>query len=676
MAMPRGPCISLLPDMLRRALLPVVVSSLLLPAAAHADGGVPGRIAHISSPDGTPMGVHETALRAHEGIKVHPRQVPDPDTLARARDKKVTRVSYGYYPSWVQDLTTIRWDSLTHIAWFAVEMNADGGVVATNGWPDTETVEAAHAADVRVDLAFTLFSGSGIKTLVNDPGRRAAAIATMIEQMKAGGADGISVDYEGFIEGTRDGFVALIQELRAELDAQGLSEAEISLAGPAVDWGGEWDLGKLLESADWFFIMGYDYFWSGSGYAGPSGILRVSDSWAHAASWAALRSIATYNQLIPPERRQQIIYGVPYYGRQWSTVSGNLGAATLASIGSVTYSAARADIDGGLERLWDDGARTPWYKWQAGGTWHQVYYDDEQSLAHKYQLANDQDLGGIGIWALNYDSGYDELWNVLEEKLGPQLEHPEGHRLAPIAVDSFPFHDERDTSSGTSQYFNFYACAPEVPEYGKELVYEIDVCQTGKLTATVAPAAGVDIDVHLLSSLDEAGCVARDDLTVEVQIEPGRYWVVADTYVDGAVEREGAYGLDIDFVADPGSEGCVAPLVCEAGTCGCGEGEVACGGECVDVQDDANHCGDCDTACDSGESCVQGQCQIGGTAGVGGSGAGAGGSGNGADEDGADLSASCSCGVVGGDASRPAPWAIGLLAVAATRLRRRRGARV
>jgi hypothetical protein len=43
---------------------------------------------------------------------------------------------------------------------------------------------------------------------------------------------------------------------------------------------------------------------------------------------------------------------------------------------------------------------------------------------------------------------------------------------------------------------------------------------------------------------------ARDDLTVEVQIELGRSWIVADTYVDGAVERDGAYGLDIDFVAD------------------------------------------------------------------------------------------------------------------------------
>lgn len=650
--------------MLRRALLSALIASTLLAGTAHADGGAlaAGRI-----PDIAPgMGIHETALRAHRGVRVHPRQLPDAGALARARDKTVTRVSYGYYPSWVQDLTTIRWDALTHIAWFAVEMNQNGGVVATNGWPDAETVAAAHAADVRVDLAFTLFSGSGIKTLVNDPARRATAIATMIDQMKAGGADGISVDFEGFIDGTREGFVLLIQELRAALDAQGLTEAEISLAGPAVDWGGEWDLAKLLESADWFFIMGYDYFWSGSGYAGPSGILRVSDSWTHAASWAALRSIAAYNQLIPPERRQQIIYGVPYYGREWTTSSGNLAAATTSSIGSVTYSAARADIAGGLERLWDDGARTPWYKWQAGSTWHQVYYDDEESLGHKYQLANDQDLGGIGIWALNYDSGYDELWNVLQDKLGPQLEHPEGHRLAPIEVGAFPFHDARDTKAGTSQYFNFYGCAAETPEYGKELVYQVDVCQTGTLTATVTAADGADIDVHLLTSLDEAGCAARGDVTAEMQVEPGRYWVVADTFVDGTVEREGAYELDIDFVADPGSEGCEAPLVCEAGNCGCDAGQTACGGACVDLQSDAAHCGDCDTACASGQSCVAGECQ-GGGAGVGGSGAGAGagGSGDNAEDDGADVSASCSCRAAGGDARLTAPWALGLAALCA-----------
>lgn len=51
-----------------------------------------------------------------------------------------------------------------------------------------------------------------------------------------------------------------------------------------------------------------------------------------------------------------------------------------------------------------------------------------------------------------------------------------------------------------------------------------------------------------------------------------------------------------------GSGGGTEPDSCEAPL-------VACGDTCVDTRVDTAHCGECDRACDSGESCIQGSCR-------------------------------------------------------------------
>ncbi len=55
---------------------------------------------------------------------------------------------------------------------------------------------------------------------------------------------------------------------------------------------------------------------------------------------------------------------------------------------------------------------------------------------------------------------------------------------------------------------------------------------------------------------------------------------------------------------------CSAPLVCSAGACEdeCAAGTTDCGGECVDVEDDARHCGGCNMTCDREETCTAGAC--------------------------------------------------------------------
>lgn len=535
------------------------------PALAGPDREPPSPAPALLGPPGPSM--HQLELEAHRGEPPAIRVAPPPPTTAH---HALDRVVYGYYPYWVSDLASIRWSALTHLAWFSVELDVNGRVTAAHGWPDRTTVQAAHAAGVRVDLTFTLFSGSDILALTRDPARRAATIATMIDRMEAGGADGISVDFEGLIDGTRDHFTTFITELRAGLDAAGHADAQISIAGPSVNWAGadgkpEFDLPALLEQADWFFVMGYGYFWGGSSTAGPIGILDVDQTWRAATGWSMERTLAGFASEVGPAHRDQIIHGIPYYGREWITADDAVASHATSHIGAVTYSGSVADLAGGRTRRWDAGSDSPWYAWQVAGAWHQVWYDDAESLALKYRMIDDEGLGGVGIWALNYDKPRSELWDLLESTFAAPPPAREGSRAAPIAIASLPFEDARTTVDAPGHWFNYYSCAPTTPEYGREWVYQVDLCQPGRLEATVADDSDADVDLHLLSALDESACLARGDTTAGADLQAGTYYVVADTYVRDAVSQEGPFLLDVTFTPTPGTECPVGPTP-DAGT--------------------------------------------------------------------------------------------------------------
>ena len=55
-----------------------------------------------------------------------------------------------------------------------------------------------------------------------------------------------------------------------------------------------------------------------------------------------------------------------------------------------------------------------WFSYQSN-TWQQCWYDDSLSLSIKYQFAKQNNLRGIGIWALGYDNNSNELWGGISD---------------------------------------------------------------------------------------------------------------------------------------------------------------------------------------------------------------------------------------------------------------------
>lgn len=117
---------------------------------------------------------------------------------------------------------------------------------------------------------------------------------------------------------------------------------------------------------------------------------------------------------------------------------------------------------------------------------------------------------------------------------------------APLKLP-FVFSDSRDTTNATSDSFDKYPGYENLDESGPEYVYKFTVDEPARLSAFIdyTEPDGTDIDLHLLSSIDPPVVMKRGTRSVYSLLEPGTYWLVMDTYVDGGVEQKGPYNLSL-----------------------------------------------------------------------------------------------------------------------------------
>ena len=117
-------------------------------------------------------------------------------------------------------------------------------------------------------------------------------------------------------------------------------------------------------------------------------------------------------------------------------------------------------------------------------------------------------------------------------------------------LDTFPAVVSGDTSFSTTSDFDSYACAPSTDESGPEVLYQIEVPSEGFVTLNLDwVASGVDVDVHLLGSLDPTDCFDRGHWVAGALVPAGTWWVVVDSWVNSSgVSLEGEYDLTVNHV--------------------------------------------------------------------------------------------------------------------------------
>ncbi|MEI6275659.1 MAG: glycosyl hydrolase family 18 protein [Prolixibacteraceae bacterium] len=370
-----------------------------------------GYFAH-SQDDTIHMGIHQLESkifrsRGDSALKQQQASPNRPSSLFLTKKLELSRKVLGWHPYWASASAYLSYDYnvLSHLSYFSYETDTvTGGYKTINGWDQTPIIDFAHQRGVKVLLTVTNFGSAANKAILRDTLRQKKMIQTIISLLKSRNGDGVNFDFESVSLTYRANLVSFMRKAAQSIKAE-IPGAEISMATPAVDWNGSWDLSALAAICDYLIVMGYDYYWSSSPTAGPVAPLAGE-------SYNVTRSVDTYISAGVPA--QKLLLGLPWYGYNWPVVSGERKAAATGAATAVTFSAAEG-LSVNYGKTFDLTTKVSWMSFRdVSNNYRQVWYDDLQSYDGKYELVKSRNLAGIGIWALSYDNGKKEIWNGIQ----------------------------------------------------------------------------------------------------------------------------------------------------------------------------------------------------------------------------------------------------------------------
>ena len=390
---------------------------------------VPEYLADWKSPLQVAFEEHQGETPTDFDPTAKPSRQPKPTLQPLAAPKAIAtgKRVLGWHPSWatMTDIQNYQYTNLTTIAYFSYAVNSTNGNADSMGsWGTSPVVEWAHSNGVKVVLTATLFGDAATHRFLTN----SVACSNLITQLLIamtnrtlpGDGDGVNIDFEGV--GSWTGATAALTTFMSNLTTRfhaANPNYEISIALPSVDWYANFAVSNYAAfGMDYAIVMGYDYYYSGSGTPGPVAPLTSSAQWIGASSWCSVNYSMNY-YLGKGIATNKLMLGVPYYGRRWAAASTNLGAASLGSAYSaaLTYGACEAEA-AKYGKKWDNNGSVPYYVYVSNSTAYQCFYDDVASLGMKYDLSNTKGMGGIGIWNLTQGTGKTELWQLIDEKFG------------------------------------------------------------------------------------------------------------------------------------------------------------------------------------------------------------------------------------------------------------------
>ena len=352
---------------------------------------------------------HSQELDRFQNIQVNYKDVD-----SRAKDIDLNRINrsslthevIGYLPYWeYSEYPDLDYSLLTQINFFSAELSIYGDIINDHNWENLYFIDFAQSHGVKVKLCATLFGSYELSTLLENYFYRQNAINNLLDLVLSVGADGIDIDFELLPANQRDNLVLFMEELSFAFHSQ-MDDPIITMATPAIDWSNAWDYESLAEITDGLFIMGYNYFYSGSANAGPVAPLG---GYFYDIEY-------TVNDYLNKTNNQtdKLILGLPYYGYDWDVVDSSINSETMSYGIAKTYAEARM-LDEYYGSYWDQSSNSAWLTYYDDTwAWNQCWFDDHLSLSNKYAFAKELELQGIGIWALGYDDDYDDLWNLLK----------------------------------------------------------------------------------------------------------------------------------------------------------------------------------------------------------------------------------------------------------------------
>lgn len=324
---------------------------------------------------------------------------------------------FGWHPYWMGSAyQSYRFDLLSYIAWFSYNVDPYTGkydnpdVIAA--WKNAqELMSMAKAHDCRVLLTITNHTETGNRLFLKNPESQRVLADSLIALLAAQGAHGVDVNFELVPDGLEAEMTAFLQNLSRRLKAAN-PDYLLTVDLPIQDYLRTYQLDRLDPYVDLFIVTGYDYHNVRSKTDGPVAPLDVSTG-----RQSIKHSVNRYLQA--GLKREKILLGLPWYGAVWTALSPAPGKAdsTLRFSKHLTYKDLQAKYC--REKPQYDLERWSGFfisQDKDSGLYEKCWFDDSLTLGRKMDWILQEKLAGMGIWALGYDNGHRELWNLIETK--------------------------------------------------------------------------------------------------------------------------------------------------------------------------------------------------------------------------------------------------------------------
>ncbi|MEE2830649.1 MAG: glycoside hydrolase family 18 protein, partial [Myxococcota bacterium] len=371
----------------------------------------------------------------------------------------------GYFPSWAVygrdfHVSDIPAEHLSHILYAFANVSTAGECILGDPYADIDKFYEGDSWDegalrgsfnqllllkeshphlkTQLSVGGWTWSGNFSSAASTAAGREAFA-SSCVALARIYGFDGLDIDWEYPVEGglpsngtspdDRENYTLLLQEIRNQLNAAEITDGKdylLTIASTASpNYIPNLEPAQLALVLDWINVMTYDFHGAWEQQTGLHAPLYSvpGDPSTLAAELTVDAAITTFLAAGVPA--EQLVVGVPFYGRGWSGVAatndGLFQPAPTVPMG--TWEAGVFDYVDLMNnyvtpatRFWEPGGQVPWFFDPATGV--MISYEDTESAAIKANYVLDNNLGGVMFWELSADTADAELLSSITGVLG------------------------------------------------------------------------------------------------------------------------------------------------------------------------------------------------------------------------------------------------------------------
>lgn len=309
----------------------------------------------------------------------------------------------GYaYPFISPELLAEQLPYLSAMAPFTYGITAEGGLLPLD---DEAMLEAARARGTRPVMHLSTLTEAGqfdtgrAAFILTDYEAQGQLAAEVLQTVLRKGFAGLDVDFE-YLPGQLSGaYAAFLGRLRQLLAAQG----RFLWAALAPKTNSR-QRGLLYEGHDYAAVA-----------AAVDGVLLMTYEWGYTygppmavAPLPNVRAVLDYAVTEMPA--EKIFLGIPNYGYDWPLpfIQGETRAQSISNQRAIELA-----IEHGVAIQYDETAQSPFFRYtDAGGTGHEVWFEDARSMDAKLRLVAGYGFRGAGFW--NLMRPFSQVWLVLD----------------------------------------------------------------------------------------------------------------------------------------------------------------------------------------------------------------------------------------------------------------------